>query len=227
MNAAAPSPVLLVLAGPAGSGKTTLCERLVSTEPGFARVITATTRPPRPGETDGKDYHFLTPEQFDAKVAAGEFLEWAWVHGKHRYGTLKDAVFGPLEAGQNLIINIDVQGVEHFRRAAAISPLLDRALLTVFITVVPSVALRQRLATGFSVAVAIQAELERNAELKRRMAARGDNPIEIERRIKTVASELQAMGRFDAVIESGTREEDFTTLLTILRGRAAGGLPQK
>ena len=82
------APVFLVLAGPAGSGKTTLCERMVAEVPGFSRVITATTRPPRPGETDGVHYHFLTAEQFDAKVAAGAFLEWAWVHQKNRYGTL-------------------------------------------------------------------------------------------------------------------------------------------
>ncbi len=181
---------LLVLAGPAGSGKTTLCERLVATEPCFARVVTATTRPPRPGETDGKDYHFLTPEQFDTKLAAGEFLEWAWVHQKHRYGTLASAVLGPLAAGRSLVINIDVQGVENFRRAAAANPLLARALVTVFITV-PT------------------------AELRRRLAARGESPAEIERRMETAATELREAGKFDHVIESRARDEDFAALLKI------------
>ena len=82
------TPILLVLAGPAGSGKSTLCERLVESGSGFSRVITTTTRNPRPGETNGVDYHFLTPAEFDARIAAGEFLEWAWVHGERRYGTL-------------------------------------------------------------------------------------------------------------------------------------------
>jgi guanylate kinase len=198
MSAAVPSPVLLVLAGPAGSGKTTLCERLVGAEPEFARVVTATTRPPRPGETNGKDYHFLTSEQFDAKVAAGDFLEWAWVHQKHRYGTLASAVLGPLAAGRSLVINIDVQGVENFRRAAAGNPLLKRALVTVFITVPTD-------------------------ELRRRLLARGDSPAEIERRMTTAAGELREIGKFDRVIESRARDEDFAALLSILRRPAAGG----
>src|SRR6266498_3200281 len=81
------SSVLLVIAGPAGSGKTTLCNRMVAEVPGFERVVTATTRAPRPGESDGVHYHFLTSAQFDSKIAAGEFLEWAVVHGANRYGT--------------------------------------------------------------------------------------------------------------------------------------------
>src|SRR5580704_8740643 len=74
-------PVLLVLAGPAGSGKSTLCDRLVAANMGFTRVVTSTTRSPRKGEANGVHYHFFTPEDFDRKVKAGEFLEWAWVHG--------------------------------------------------------------------------------------------------------------------------------------------------
>ena len=196
MSAATP-PVLLVLAGPAGSGKTTLCERLVANVPGFARVVTATPRPPRPGETDGQDYHFLSPEQFDAKVAAGDFLEWAWVHQKHRYGTLAGAVLGPLAAGRSLVINVDVQGVDNFRRAAAASPALARALVTVFITV-PT------------------------AELRVRLAARGENAAEIGRRMETAEWELREMGKFDRVIRSHTRDEDFAALRAILGDRADG-----
>lgn len=190
MPAAQPAPVLLVLAGPAGSGKTTLCERLVATQPGIARVITATTRAPRPGEVDGKDYHFLTPAQFDAKVAAGEFLEWAWVHQKHRYGTRRAAVLGPLATGRSLVINVDVQGVDNFRRAAASEPALARALVTVFISVPTD-------------------------ELRRRLAARGDSPAETDRRMETAAVELREVGKFDHCIESRTREDDFAALLKI------------
>ncbi len=192
-----PLGLLLVLAGPAGSGKTTLCERLVAAIPAFARVVTATTRPPRPGETDGKDYHFLTPEQFDEKVAAGAFLEWAWVHQKHRYGTLASAVLGPLAVGCNLVINIDVQGVDHFRRAAATNPLLARTLVTVFITVPAD-------------------------ELRRRLTARGDSPAEIERRMATAARELPEAEKFDHIIESRARDEDFAELLKIWQCRLTG-----
>ena len=75
MPAAPSHPVLLLLAGPAGSGKTTLCERLVAEHPEIERVVTATTRPMRPGEVDGVHYHFLSPAQFDTAIARGEFLE--------------------------------------------------------------------------------------------------------------------------------------------------------
>jgi guanylate kinase len=192
--------VLLVLAGPAGAGKTTLCERLVAAAPDCARVVTATTRPPLPGETDGRDYHFLTPEQFDAKVAAGEFLEWACVHGRHRYGTLAAAVCGPLAAGHSLILNLDVQGVAALRRTAAADPRLARRMGTVFIHVAPT------------------------DELRRRLTTRGDSPAEIDRRMQTAAVEERERDKFDHVIESGTREADFQALLKIwheLRGRAA------
>ena len=79
---------LLILAGPAGVGKSTLCQRLVQEVPGFERIVTATTRPHRPNEIDGRDYHFLSEAQFDAKLASGDFLEWAWVHQRYRYGIL-------------------------------------------------------------------------------------------------------------------------------------------
>src|SRR3954470_22258428 len=95
MAAASPT-ALLILAGPAGVGKSTLCDRLVSEVPGFERVITATTRPPRPNEVHARDYHFLSEAEFDARLAANDFLEWAWVHRKFRYGTLKSAVLDRL-----------------------------------------------------------------------------------------------------------------------------------
>ena len=189
----APPPVLLIVAGPAGSGKTTLCERLVAEVPAFSKVVTATTRPPRASERDGVDYHFLTPGQFDAGVAAGKFLEWAWVHEKYRYGTPASSVLGPLSAGRSLAINIDVQGVENFRRAARGEPLLARHMATVFIEV----------------------PME---ELRRRMLLRGqDCEEEIERRLRTAERELREAERFDFRIKSTTREADFQALLAAWR----------
>lgn len=72
-------------------------------------TVSATTRAPRAGEVDGQDYHFLSDEEFDARVAAGDFLEWAHIHG-HRYGTLKSDVHELLQAGTSVILEIDVQG---------------------------------------------------------------------------------------------------------------------
>jgi len=189
--------VLLVLAGPAGSGKTTLCERMVAEVPGFSRVITATTRAPRPGETDGVDYHFLTAEQFDAKVAAGAFLEWAWVHQKNRYGTLASSVLAPLAEGRSLVINVDVQGVENFRRAARENPLLARHMATIFIEV-PLPVLRER------------------------MFKRGqDSEAEIARRLGTAERELEEAAKFDFKIESSSKKEDFNALQSIWHKVAA------
>jgi guanylate kinase len=187
------TPVLLVLAGPAGSGKTTLCERMVAEVTGFERIVTTTTRAPRPGEVNGVHYHFFTPEQFDAKVAAGEFLEWAWVHKTgNRYGTLASSVLDPLAAGRSLIINVDVQGVESFRKAAQASPLLAQRMGTVFINVpIP--------------------------ELRVRLTGRGESEAEIAHRMETAANELKEIGKFDFVVESRNREDDFAALLAIWR----------
>jgi len=71
------NPLLLILAGPAGSGKSTLCDRLVNENLGFSRVVTTTTRSPREGEKNGVDYHFYSEEEFDDKIKNEEFLEWA------------------------------------------------------------------------------------------------------------------------------------------------------
>ena len=111
LRAATRDPVLLVLAGPAGSGKSTLCDRLVAAGRGFSRVVTSTTRAPRSGEVNALHYHFFSPAEFDARVAAGDFLEWAWVHGDRRYGTLAASVLGPLLVGRSLVMSVDVQGV--------------------------------------------------------------------------------------------------------------------
>lgn len=185
-----PTPVLLVLAGPAGSGKTTLCERMVAEVPGFTRVITSTTREPRPGEVNGVHYHFFTPEQFDEKVAAGAFLEWAWVHRKNRYGTLASSVLGPLAAGRSLVMNVDVQGVESLRRAAAGNPVLARHFTDVFIDVpIP--------------------------ELRVRLGGRGESEAEIAHRMQTAEVELREKHKFGHVIVSRDKEQDFAALLAI------------
>lgn len=183
-------PVLLVLAGPAGSGKTTLCERMVAENDDFSRVVTSTTRDPRPGEVDGRDYHFFSAEEFDRKVADGAFLEWAWVHRKNRYGTLASAVLEPLAAGRSLIINVDVQGVENFRVAARGNPLLARHMGTVYIDVPID-------------------------ELRVRLEGRGETETEIERRMITAEREQQERDKFDYVITSASKEADFAELLKI------------
>ncbi|HEY1848164.1 MAG TPA: guanylate kinase [Opitutaceae bacterium] len=193
----AKDPILLVLAGPAGSGKSTLCDRLVAEGIGFSRVVTSTTRSPRKGESHGVHYHFFTPTEFDRRAKAGEFLEWAWVHGDRRYGTLAASVLGPLLLGKSLVMSVDVQGVESLRRIAAKDGFLRRVMSTVFIVVD-----RDRLLG--------------------RMRERGkDDEPEIARRMATAEAELREASKFDYVIESKTRDEDFEDLLGILRKVAA------
>ena len=199
--ATAEPPVLLVLAGPAGSGKSTLCDRLVREVPGFERVITTTTRQPRPGEVNGVHYHFFTPEEFDAKIASRAFLEWAWVHGQKRYGTLASSVFEPMARGQSLVISVDVQGVESFRRAAAENPVLALRMTTVFIVV------------------------DHDRLVARRRLRAQDDEEEIAARMRTAERELREASKFDFLIESRTRDEDFAALRAILekaRVRAMG-----
>jgi guanylate kinase len=194
------APVLLVIAGPAGSGKSTLCDRLVEERPEFGRVITTTTRAPRAGEVNGVHYHFFAPAEFDAKVAAGDFLEWAWVHGERRYGTLKSSVLEPLARGQNLVMSIDVQGVDSLRRAAGENPVLRQAMTTVFIVV------------------------DRERLIARMRARAKDHEEEIALRMATAEAELREAPKFDFVIHSRTRDEDFEELLRIVeqaRRRAA------
>jgi guanylate kinase len=193
--AAPNAPLLLVIAGPAGSGKSTLCERLLRERPVFSRVVTTTTRAPRPGEVNGVHYHFLAAEEFRRRIAAGDFLEWAQVHGDREdrlYGTLKSSVITPLEGGRNLVLNIDVQGVENFRRIARENTTLGSALITVFLVVDP----------------------ERMEERMRGRAQDGEQ--EIARRLRTAEQELREAPKFDFRIESRSREEDFAALLAII-----------
>lgn len=181
--------VLLILAGPAGVGKSTLCDRLVREVPGFERVVTATTRPPRPNEANGRDYHFLTEADFDARLAAGDFLEWAWVHKRYRYGTPKSTVLERLRH-TCLVMNVDVQGVRSIRAAAQTTPELRGRLVTMFVAPDSMEVLRTRL------------------------EGRGPvTPEELERRLQSAEFEMAERASYDYVIHSGTKEQDFRALL--------------
>ncbi len=106
----------LILSAPSGGGKTTIARQLLGRRSDMGYSVSATTRPMRAGEVDGRDYHFLTRDEFMERVGKGEFAEWAEVHG-NLYGTLRSEVEGMLDRGQHVVMDIDVQGAEQFRRA--------------------------------------------------------------------------------------------------------------
>jgi guanylate kinase len=109
--------LMLVLSSPSGAGKTTLSRRLLQTDPDIVMSVSATTRAPRPNEIDGQDYFFVSPEKFEAMVRAGEFLEHATVFA-NRYGTPKAPVMAALEAGKDVLFDIDWQGTQQLKMQA-------------------------------------------------------------------------------------------------------------
>ena len=137
--------LLIVVSAPSGAGKTTLCNRLLAEHESMTRSISCTTRAPRGTEVDGKDYHFLTPAEFNRRVADGLFLEHAVVHG-NQYGTLRGNVESALKAGKDVLLVIDVQGASAVRRAAqALGGVLGRAYVDIFISPPSIETLRERL----------------------------------------------------------------------------------
>lgn len=109
------TPRLFVISGPSGAGKGTLLAELRKQRPDLGLTVSATTRSPRPGEVDGTSYYFLSDEEFRRRIAAGEFVEWAEVHG-HLYGTLVSEVKRLLAKGHSLVLEIDVQGALNVRK---------------------------------------------------------------------------------------------------------------
>lgn len=129
--------MLVVVSSPSGGGKGTLIRRVLKTVPQLGYSVSFTTRPPRAGEEDGRDYFFISPEKFGAMIEAGDFLEWAQVHS-HHYGTGRAQVENELSRGRDIILEIDVQGAESVRK-------LIPAAVSVFILPPSFEVLRERL----------------------------------------------------------------------------------
>jgi guanylate kinase len=181
--------MLLVVSGPSGSGKTTLCRRLADS--GEARYsISCTTRAPRPGEVDGRDYHFLSTEEFERRRQAGDFLEHAVVHGNH-YGSLKSEVLDHLNRGVDVVMDIDIQGAAQVRNCA--DPGIRRAAVDLFV-MPPS-----------------------DAELRARLSNRGtDNAETIALRMANALDEMRHWQDYSHVLLSDTREQDYAKFLALV-----------
>jgi len=182
--------ILFVLSAPSGAGKTTLCSALRH-KPDFVYAVSCTTRTPRPGEIEGEDYYFLSDADFDRRVAAGEFLEHADVHGR-KYGTLKSTVVQNLEHGVDVLIDIDTHGAASIRQCG--EPFILAALADVFI---------------------MPPNLE---ELRRRLMKRGtETDDQIATRLKNAAAEMERWQEYKYTIISGSMEEDIEKFRAVMR----------
>ena len=193
--------MLMLVSGPSGTGKTTLCRKLCD-EGEAVFSVSCTTRAPRPGEEHGKDYFFLAEEDFVARIERGEFFEHANVHGR-RYGTLKSYVIDNLQRGIDVLMDIDVQGAAQVRGCH--DAIVQRCLVEVFV-LPPSID-----------------------ELRQRLAGRGTESEEtLDLRLRNAILEMEHWPLYDYVLVSSTREVDyakFKALFTSQRMSSALAVP--
>jgi len=177
---------VFVITGPSGVGKGTLISTLLERVPGLELSVSATTREPRAGEVDGRDYHFLTPEEFDRRVEREDFLEFATYSG-NRYGTLRSEVRKRLDEGHSVVLEIEVQGASQVRAAM-------RESVQVFIAPPDPAILRERLESrGTDAEEAIDARLK-VAEVE--LAAQGDfDHLVVNEDLKRAAADLERIVR--------------------------------
>ncbi|MDX6767548.1 MAG: guanylate kinase [Candidatus Methylacidiphilales bacterium] len=182
--------ILFVVSAPSGTGKSTLCSNLRKT-PDFVFSVSCTTRPARPGETDGEDYHFISVAEFQQRIAGGEFLEHALVHGNH-YGTLRSRVLEHLQAGRDVLLDIDIAGARQIR--ACDDPHIQASLADVFI---------------------MPPTLE---ELERRLRRRGtETEAQIQTRMGNARSEIEAWKEYRYTLLSESMEEDLAKFRAIMK----------
>ena len=182
--------ILFVVSAPSGTGKTTLCENLRAT-PDFIYSVSCTTRPPRPGEVDGVDYHFLSRDDFLRRAERGDLLEYAKVHDNY-YGTLKATVKAALHHGTDVLLDIDVQGAATIRKTD--DKMVRDSLVDVFI---------------------MPPTLE---ELEKRLRKRGTETEEqMQLRLKAGREESKLWRLYKYTILSGSMEEDLIKFRAIMR----------
>ena len=180
--------LLIILSSPSGAGKSTLAHRLMAWDSSIRFSVSATTRPPRPGETDGKDYWFRSRDAFQAMVAAGEMLEHAEVFG-NLYGSPLAPVVAAMEAGQDTLFDIDWQGGQQVRNSS-----VGRDVVSVFV-LPPSMA-----------------------ELERRLTSRGqDNAAVIAGRMAKSRDEISHWAEYDYVLINRDLDGAEAELRTILQ----------
>jgi guanylate kinase len=188
---------LFVITGPSGVGKGTLIGRLLERVPELELSVSATTRPPRPGERDGVDYHFMSPEEFDRLAAEGQLLEHATYSG-HRYGTPRSEVEPRLESGRSVVLEIEVQGARQVRQAMP-------EAVQVFVAPPSPGALRERLERR---ATDRPAEIERRLEVaEQELRARSEfGHVIVNGHLERATEELVALVR--AIVPGGEADPE-------------------
>jgi guanylate kinase len=188
-------PMIFIVSAPSGAGKTTLCDKLQAEFQSLHYAITATTRPAREGEVDGKSYYFMKTEEFERKLGDGEFFETAIVHG-YRYGSPKSPMIHALQSGKDVLMNLDVQGASAIRDYVHNAPPgdpLHRELIDIFV-VPPSLEI-----------------------LKNRLTRRGkDTPQTIDRRLKQAEEEISQWRKYKYVVVNDDLAEAYDNMRAII-----------
>ena len=187
--------MIFIVSAPSGAGKTTLCDKLQAEFKSLHYAITATTRPAREGEVDGKSYYFMKPEEFEKKLKENEFFETAIVHG-YRYGSPKTPVIKALQAGKDVLMNLDVQGAATIRQYVNKAPPgdpLHRELIDIFV-VPPSLEI-----------------------LKNRLVKRGKDTDEtITRRLKQAEEEISHWQEYKYAVVNDSLAEAYDNMRAII-----------
>ena len=134
----------LIVSGPSGTGKSTVCDLVREKHPELQFSISCTTRAPRGEEVDGREYHFLSKDEFSAKVADNQFIEHATVHG-NSYGTLRSEILDRVNKGEDVLLDIDVQGAMQIKEYIKQDPLLGKCIKSLFIAPPSFAILENRL----------------------------------------------------------------------------------
>lgn len=183
--------IILVLSGPSGTGKTTLCDRLLNyNKSNIQKIITTTTRSKRKNEMDGKDYFFISKNIFEQKIQNNEFYEYKFINNNY-YGSYKTEIIKKINMNSDLIFSIDVEGFLCIKKLFKSNLIKNKKLISIFI---------------------ITSSMD---ELKCRLNKRGDNLIDIERRLNIAKQEITYKKLFDYCLLSKTKDQDFNFLLQI------------